>query len=147
MVGDGFAAAPDRSDVRLTMPACAENVAVIRHVLSAVADAYGLPDAVQEDLRLAVTEACTNVVRHAYAGGDGPIEVAVCPHENALEVVVADRGRGIAPNPHAGGAGLGLPLIAALTDSMEIQHAPHAGSRLAMSFRYDRPGARTMEAV
>ena len=58
------------SDVRLTLPARPENVAVIRHVLGAFAEALRLPDDLVEDMRLAVTEACTNVVRHAYA--DGP---------------------------------------------------------------------------
>src|SRR3712207_677573 len=58
------------SDVRLTLPARPENVAVVRHVLGAFAEALQLPDPVIEDMRLAVTEACTNVVRHAYADGE-----------------------------------------------------------------------------
>ena len=54
------------TDVKLTLPARPENVSVIRHVLGAFAEALRLPDDLVEDLRLAVTEACTNVVRHAY---------------------------------------------------------------------------------
>jgi anti-sigma regulatory factor (Ser/Thr protein kinase) len=133
--------------VRLSLPARAENVAVVRHVLTALAEAYALPVAVCEDLRLAVTEACTNVVRHAYLDTHGPIDVSVQPLADVLEVVVADRGRGIAPNPRGGGAGLGLPLIAALTDSMEIQHGADAGSRLSMCFRYDRATGDLVEAA
>jgi anti-sigma regulatory factor (Ser/Thr protein kinase) len=123
------------SDVRLTLPARPENVAVIRHVLGAFAEALNLPDAVVEDMRLAVTEACTNVVRHAYDDEEhGPLEIVIRPDGDRLDVIVSDCGRGIGPSPDTAGPGLGLPLIAALVHSLEIQHAPRAGSRLAMSF-------------
>jgi serine/threonine-protein kinase RsbW len=122
------------SDIRLTLPARAENVAVVRHVLGALAEALDLPSAVTEDMRLAVTEACTNVVRHAYAGGDGTIDVVVRPKGGELELIVEDSGRGIGPSPDTAGPGLGLPLIAALADTLEIEHTASAGSRLVMSF-------------
>jgi serine/threonine-protein kinase RsbW len=122
------------SDIRLTLPARPENVAVVRHVLGALAEAIDLPRAVTEDMRLAVTEACTNVVRHAYSGDDGTIDVVVRPKGGALEVIVADAGRGIGPSPDTAGPGLGLPLIAALADSLEIERSASAGSRLVMSF-------------
>src|SRR3954469_11746374 len=84
------------SDVKLTLPARPENVSVIRHVLGAFAEALRLPDDLVEDLRLAVTEACTNVVRHAYpAGFPGPVEISIVPSEERASVVVADSGRGI----------------------------------------------------
>jgi serine/threonine-protein kinase RsbW len=127
------------SDIRLVVPARAENVAVIRHVLGAFAEAVGLPDGVTEDMRLAVTEACTNVVRHAYHDGDGPIHVVVRPSGDVLEVIVSDRGRGIGPSPDSAGPGLGLPLIAALADSLQFERSPGAGSRLVMSFPRERP--------
>jgi anti-sigma regulatory factor (Ser/Thr protein kinase) len=123
------------SDVRLTLPARSENVAVVRHVLGAFAEALHLPVEVIEDMRLAVTEACTNVVRHAYDGAEpGLLEIVIRPDGDVLDVIVSDQGRGIGPSPDTAGPGLGLPLIAALADSLEIQHAPRAGSRLAMSF-------------
>src|ERR1043165_7468810 len=53
-------------DVTLTLPARPEHVAVVRHVLGAFAEALRMPEELIEDLWLAVTEACTNVVRHAY---------------------------------------------------------------------------------
>src|SRR5918992_627110 len=67
MAPDQPVPAPD-SDIRLTLPARPENVAVVRHVLGALAEALALPPALVDDVRLAVTEACTNVVRHAYEG-------------------------------------------------------------------------------
>jgi serine/threonine-protein kinase RsbW len=127
------------SDVRLTLPARPENVAVIRHVLGAFAEAMRLPAALVEDMRLAVTEACTNVVRHAYHDGEpGPIDVTIRPGGDQLDLVVADRGSGIGPSPDMSGPGLGLPLIAALADSVDFRHAPSRGSRLSMSFACHR---------
>ena len=123
------------SDVRLTLPARPENVAVVRHVLGAFAEALQLPDAVIEDMRLAVTEACTNVVRHAYADGEpGPVEILIRPEGEALQVVVSDRGRGIGPSADTAGPGLGLPLIAALAHKLEIDPSGESGSRLRMWF-------------
>jgi anti-sigma regulatory factor (Ser/Thr protein kinase) len=89
-------------------------------------------------MRLAVTEACTNVVRHAYADEQGPIDVVIRPEGDTLLVTVADRGRGLGPSADTAGPGLGLPLIAALTDSLEVQRTGGTGSRLIMSFRRTR---------
>jgi serine/threonine-protein kinase RsbW len=130
----GKAAAGRESDIRLTLPARPENVAVVRHVLGALAEALDLPRSLIEDMRLAVTEACTNVVRHAYNGGEGTIDVVVRPKGGELEVIVEDTGRGLGPSPDTSGPGLGLPLIAALADRLEIDRSPSSGSRLVMSF-------------
>jgi serine/threonine-protein kinase RsbW len=75
------------------------------------------------------------VVRHAYNDEDGKIDVVVRPKGEALEVIVADSGRGIGPSPDTEGPGLGLPLIAALSHSFEIEQVPDNGARLRMSFR------------
>ncbi len=133
-----LAAALD-SDIRLTLPARPENVAVVRHVLVALSEAVGLPAAIAGDMQLAVSEACTNVVRHAYDDGGGTIDVVVRPTGDALEVIVTDEGRGLGPSPDTTGPGLGLPLIAALTDSLEIERGWSTGSRLVMSFPRARP--------
>ena len=123
------------ADVRLTLPARPENVAVVRHVLGAFAEALHLPSPVVEDIRLAVTEACTNVVRHAYDSDDpGPIEIVIRPAGDMLDVIVSDRGRGNGLSPDRAGPGLGMSLIATLAQSLEVQYTPSAGSRLAMSF-------------
>ena len=132
--------AAGESDIRLTLPARPENVAVVRHVLGALAEALDLPRALIEDMRLAVTEACTNVVRHAYSEGDGTIDVVVRPKGSELEVIVEDSGRGLGPSPDTSGPGLGLPLIAAIADEVELQPVPGGGSRVAMSFARHRPG-------
>jgi serine/threonine-protein kinase RsbW len=134
---DGVARIPRAhdGDIRLTLPARAENVVVVRHVVGALAESLRFPPKLVEDIRLAVTEACTNVVRHAYIGTEGPLDVSIAPHADGLTVVVSDHGRGLQPNPASDGPGLGLPLIAALAHALDIEHAPDAGSRLSMSFR------------
>src|SRR4051812_21146768 len=129
------------SPVHLLLPAHARNIAVVRRALEAIAEELALPRRLVEDMRLAVTEACTNVVRHAYGDGDGDgdaddasaLHVALLPEEQGMRVIVEDRGRGLDPSPDLGGPGLGLPLIAALTSELEVSHgADDRGSRVAM---------------
>ena len=129
------------TDVKLTLPARPENVSVIRHVLGAFAEALRLEDGLVEDLRLAVTEACTNVVRHAYPPDQtGLVEISMQPLEEHVSVIVSDRGRGIGTSSDTTGPGLGLPLIAAIADDVDLQSAPGGGSRVAMTFSRQRRG-------
>jgi serine/threonine-protein kinase RsbW len=135
------------SDIRLTLPARPENIAVVRHVIGALGAAVNLPRPTVEDMRLAVTEACTNVVRHAYEREDGHIEVVIRPDGDAIDVIVADDGRGMGSSPDDAGPGLGLALIAALADKLEIDHPPQRGSRVLMSFLRRRGPALAVGAV
>ena len=122
------------SDFRLTVPAHPQNVALVRRLLECVCGSLGMPKGVLDDARLAVTEACTNVVRHAYEEGEGTIDVVVRSRAESLEVVISDAGRGMGPSPDTAGPGLGLPLISALADTVELRPGHHGGSRLAMTF-------------
>jgi serine/threonine-protein kinase RsbW len=127
------------SPVRLSLPAHARNIAVVRRALEAIAEALALPQRLIEDMRLAVTEACTNVVRHAYDGREADDEsamrVELLPRERGMMVVVEDRGRGFGASLDSRGPGLGLSLIAALTSWLEITRgAGDRGSRVAMCF-------------
>jgi serine/threonine-protein kinase RsbW len=133
---------PDRA-FHMTLPASPENIAVVRRLLCALGETLQIDTELLEDLRLAVTEACTNVVRHAYGDDEqGTIELVLTPIEDGVRVVVGDRGRGLGPSPDTRGPGLGLPLIAALADSVEIERrAPGTGSRVAMSFARHRQEA------
>jgi serine/threonine-protein kinase RsbW len=132
---------PVHTDVKLTLPARPENVSVIRHVLGAFAEALRLPDELVEDLRLAVTEACTNVVRHAYpVDQTGSVEISIHPLDEGVSVVVSDHGRGIGTSSDTTGPGLGLPLIAAIADEVELHPVPGGGSRVAMTFSRQRRG-------
>jgi serine/threonine-protein kinase RsbW len=134
-----MSAAPD---VRLSMPARPEGVAVVRQALAGMADALGVDAAVLADMKMALSEACTNVVVHAYEGADGILEVELSADESSLRIRVRDHGRGIQPQVtverDVPALGLGLPLIAALSDSFEIQGDAGSGTEIRMKFDYLR---------
>ena len=65
-------------NVRLSLSNRAENVLLVRQALSGLAEAVGLDPIALNDVSTAVTEACNNVVLHAYGGGEGPLEVELC---------------------------------------------------------------------
>jgi serine/threonine-protein kinase RsbW len=122
-------------DMQLALPARAENIAIVRHAFGALGDAYALDAQVLSDIRLAVTEACTNVVVHAYPdGGEGPMEVLATLLGDELTVVVRDEGRGIGPRPDSPGLGLGLPLIASLTESVQLGRDEEERTEVRMTF-------------
>jgi serine/threonine-protein kinase RsbW len=128
-------------EVRLTMPARPEGVAVVRQALAGLADALDFDAAVLADMKMAVSEACTNVVVHAYEGEPGTLEVELHAGELGLTIVVRDHGAGIQPRPARAeppALGLGLPLIAALSDSFELRGATGSGTEVRMTFAYDR---------
>jgi serine/threonine-protein kinase RsbW len=137
------ALAPDRRveidtpDLELTLPARPENVAVARHAIGGFADVVEMPDQTLADVKLAVTEACTNVVVHAYPNGDGPMGLRASIAEGVLRVVVVDEGRGILPRADSPGLGLGLPLIATLAESLELGTGANEETEVRMSFRLD----------
>jgi serine/threonine-protein kinase RsbW len=107
-------------DLELTLPARPENVAVIRHAVGGLGEVLDVPDATLSDIKLAVTEACTNVVVHAYGDGEGPMGLRATIGASGLTLIVTDRGRGIVPRTDSPGLGLGLPLIATLAQSLEL---------------------------
>jgi serine/threonine-protein kinase RsbW len=108
-------------DIELALPARAANIAVVRHAFGALGEALALDEQVLSNIRLAVTEACTNVVVHAYPDGEeGQLEILATLQEEKLVVVVRDEGPGIGPRPDSPGLGLGLPLIASVTESVQL---------------------------
>jgi serine/threonine-protein kinase RsbW len=132
-------------DLQLVLPAKAENVLVVRQAVAGLGEAIGLPQQRIDDLKTVVTEACNNVVLHAYDGSPGPLEVTAEAGEGEMAVVVADRGRGFEPRPNPAGEaslGLGLPLIASLSDSFEISGSPEDGTRTTIRFGYAPPVGR-----
>jgi serine/threonine-protein kinase RsbW len=123
------------ADVALVVPAVPDSIAVIRQTVSGICEALGADARVIGDVKLAATEACTNVVLHAYAGAEGgSIEIDASSEGDELLLLVRDHGAGMTPAPMAEGLGLGLPLIAALTTSLTIVEPDGGGTEVSMTF-------------
>jgi len=126
-------------DLELTLPARAENVAVVRHAFGGIGEAYDVSDQTLSDIKLAVTEACTNVVVHAYPQDEGPMAVSAIVNGGTLQIVVADEGHGMLPRPDSPGLGLGLPLIASLAETLELGSGEDQRTEVRMTFKLE-PG-------
>lgn len=128
--------------VRIDLPARPEGVGVVRQALVGVADGLAIDAGVLSDAKMAVTEACTNAVVHAYTEDTDPparFDVEMFADEVQLLVVVRDQGIGIAEDEEErseGALGLGLPLIAALSDAFEVR--AQDGTEVRMGFLYER---------
>lgn len=124
----------ERQGLQLTLPAKAENVAVVRHALAGLAEEIGMDEPGVADLKTVVTEACMNVVAHAYNGNSGPLLVEAQPDEEGLTVTVQDEGTGIQPQADVdrGSLRLGLSLIAALSASFAISGGVGVGTEVTM---------------
>jgi serine/threonine-protein kinase RsbW len=129
------------SGFELTLPATAENVMVVRQAVAGMGEALELSGSRIADLKTVITEACNNVVLHAYDDEAGPLQVTADPSEGHLEIQVADEGQGFRPRANEGetSLGLGLPLIAALSDSFEISGGVGQGSKTTIRFGYAPP--------
>jgi len=124
--------------IRLTIPAKPEYIALGRLALTGIAglNGHAISPEVLGDLKLALTEACTNSVRHAYADGEGVVEIVYELHEDRLVVEVRDRGEGF-DTPAAPAArddppegGLGIAIIRALSDELDLGEGSDGGLRL-----------------
>lgn len=129
-------------ELRLVLPAKAENVLVVRQAVAGLGEALGLSPARVADIKTVVTEAANNVVLHAYGEGEsGPLEVTATSDDDAVEVAVRDYGHGFEPRPNPSGEaslGLGLPLIASLSDSFEISGGAGKGTCTTAHFAFER---------
>ncbi len=117
----------DSRTVRLTMPAKAEYITLSRLALSGLSRVRPLPDATIADLKLALTEACSNSVRHAYANGDGHVEISFELQRDRLVIEVSDDGRGFELDESAKDTdaeltegGLGIAIIRSIADEVEL---------------------------
>lgn len=115
------------SVVSLVIPAKAEYIALGRLALAGLLRSRAVEPEVLADVKLALTEACTNSVRHAYADGrEGEVEIRYELADETLAVEVSDEGGGFDPSLIEAGAdeadegGLGIAIIRALTDDLRI---------------------------
>jgi len=123
--------------VRLTIPAKPEYITLGRLALTAIGRLQELEEEVLGDLKLALTEACTNSVRHAYADGAGTVEIVYELYPDRLVIEVSDTGEGFEPIDGDGmdpeelsEGGLGIAIIQSLADELQIDAREGGGSRL-----------------
>jgi serine/threonine-protein kinase RsbW len=116
-------------------PARAEHVGAARRAASAAAERAGAEHDTLDAVRLAVSEAVSNVVVHSYRHARrGEFTMAVEWEDDFLRVTVRDHGCGMQPRMDSPGAGLGLPLIATLSDTVSVTEPPDGGTELCMTF-------------
>lgn len=130
--------------VRLELSSRPENVWVVRQALAGLGDAVGLSALDLNDIGTAVAEACNNASVHAYATGEGPLEVELSAGSETVGATVRDRGVGLRldgacapgfPTDVDGGlAGVGLPSIRALASDARWREIDGGGTAVEMTF-------------
>jgi serine/threonine-protein kinase RsbW len=122
--------------VRLTIPAKAEYITLGRLALSGLSQLRDFPDETLHDLKLALTEACTNSIRHAYeAGTEGTVRIVYELGDEDISIEVLDEGEGFVLDEASEAdrmseSGLGIAIIRAVADELEIEPGEGRGSRL-----------------
>jgi serine/threonine-protein kinase RsbW/stage II sporulation protein AB (anti-sigma F factor) len=119
----------------LRFQATPDQVGPARRAIAAYASKHGVIDV--HGVALAVSEAVSNAVVHAYADAAEPGEVQIVAErlaDDGLEIRVCDQGRGMKARPDSPGIGVGLPLIATLAEHLEVMARPGGGTRLCMGF-------------
>ena len=121
--------------VRLSFPAKPDYLLLARLALAGVARSLPVGPELLADLKLAVTEACGNAVRHAYGAGEGSVDVAFVLADDRLEVIVEDEGAGIglpveeltaetpelALSEDGAHGGMGMAIIRAVVDELDVR--------------------------
>ena len=132
--------------IRLTIPAKAEYISLARLALTGLSRLRALDDETLADLKLAITEAASNSVRHAYANGDGTVDVLYDLQPDRLVIEVSDDGEGFDYDEDRGSTdgddltegGLGIAIIQTIADEFELGRGPGGrGSRLRFAKRLE----------
>lgn len=122
--------------INLTIPAKAEYITLGRLALTALARTRNFSEETLADLKLALTEACSNSVRHAYGPDAGNVELVYELQPDKLVIEVLDDGSGFVPPSgledlgELGEGGLGIAIIREIVDDLEISEKIGGGSRL-----------------
>jgi serine/threonine-protein kinase RsbW len=137
----------DAPSVSLELDSKPETLTLVRGMLGGVAELLAIDPELLDDLKTAVSEACNNVVLHAYPEGLGPLDVMLSVWDDGIEVIVRDQGCGMSdparPDEHQ--HGIGLPVIRALTERSEFRPRSGGGTEVTMMFRAQRDGRRLFE--
>jgi anti-sigma regulatory factor (Ser/Thr protein kinase) len=126
-----------------TFQADPRSISHARHAVKGFAHDNGVPGDLVDGIALAVSEACTNVVLHAYRDREraGSISVDLELEARRLHIHVGDHGIGMRPRPDSPGLGLGLPIIASMADGFAVEPGIDGGTDLRMCFDLVAPFA------
>lgn len=131
---------PDHDCLHIALPAQPDSLPVARRAVVAHAEKLGIARAGIADLKTVVSEACANVVRHAYGHEDeaGTLEVDLNSDERELSMVVRDFGGGVRPltSDDLPSLRLGLPIIGALSSSFQLVSVLSCGTEITIRFAY-----------
>jgi len=136
--------------VQLSFPAKPDYLLLARLALAGLARSFPVGDEELADLKLAVTEACGNAVRHAYQPGEGSVEVAFVVSDERLEMFVEDRGIGITLGPpdelerdpgrvEPIEGGMGMAIIRAVVDEFEVTEGSSGKGTVVHMTKYLAP--------
>ena len=124
----------------LNVPGKAEYVGTVRMTVAHIASSAGFDIEAIDDIKMAVSEACTNIILHAHDNVAFNYEVLVERGDDNLTITVEDKGAGfgledyIPPVPgETQGSGLGIFIIRALMDEVDIQSESGTGTKIRMS--------------
>jgi len=132
----------------LELESAPASVQLVRSVVRTVGQAAALDQALLDDALTAISEACNNVVLHAYPLGGGPLLFRLSIGEDRLQAVVRDHGSGIQGAPScAGGLGMGVTVISALADQVDFETGPGAGTEVRMIFRRRVPSPALVSSL
>jgi anti-sigma regulatory factor (Ser/Thr protein kinase) len=125
-------------ELHLNLPAEAASVSLARNAVAERARAFGLDRSEVDDLKTAISEACSNVVLHAYRENvvERPLEVKMRREDRMLHVVVRDEGDGIRPprGDRPVGLRMGLLLVGEIASGIELRSERGRGTELAFHF-------------
>jgi anti-sigma regulatory factor (Ser/Thr protein kinase) len=120
-------------------PAQPPHIAEIRRDVTDVATGFGADETALLQINLAVSEAATNAILHAYRDRDrsaaGDVHVLVHHADDFLDVSICDHGVGMSPRRDSPGMGLGLCLMVHESHSCEINTVPDGGTEVVLRFR------------
>jgi len=135
------------SVVHLRFPAKPDYLLLARLTLSGIARELPIGDETLADLKLALTEACGNVVRHAYTDGDGDVSVRFAIDDSRILMTVEDYGDGIrapdaiddAPVEGPLEGGMGMPIIRAIVDELQVEPGHDGNGTVVRMVKYLTP--------
>src|SRR5690349_12082883 len=126
-------------ELEATFPGTPPGVGELRRAVAEIARQAGMPETDVDAVRLAASEAASNAVIHAYRERQGDLRLRAKIEQGELRLVIADEGEGLAPRTDSPGLGLGMPIMAHISDRFEIVSGP-GGTEIHLAFRCEPTG-------